>query len=94
MTSKRSPSQQALTFRAHVNSQKEEFVIGNDDEWNANNRDLAIRSISRGQLELTPDVKQRLTPNDVQRLGYVLSRSGTISPMISLWLSSRFVSIP
>ena len=78
MTTKRlsSSQQQALTFRAHVNSQKQEFVIGNEDEWNANNRDTAIRAISRGQLELTPDVRERLTPKDVQRLGYVLSRSG------------------
>ena len=65
-----------MTLRLHVNSQKQEFVIGNEEEWNDNNRDKAIRAISRGTLSLTPDVTQRLTPNDVQRLSFVLSRSG------------------
>ena len=82
-----------MTFRLNVNSQKQEFVIGNEEEWNANNRDKAIRAISRGTLSLTPDVTQRLTPNDVQRLSHVLSRSGSSPTHLPSFTSLRITPI-
>ena len=62
--------------RSPVLTTKNNFTVGSQDDWNDVNRKKALRTISKGTLELAPNVENRLTPHEVQKLAFVTGRSG------------------
>ena len=62
--------------RSPVLVKNSNFVVGSQDDWAQFNRKKALRTVSKGTLELAPAVEDRLTPHEVQKLAYVTGRSG------------------